>query len=163
IVGESGTGRRHVARVMHDLGPEPDAEFVHVVCAEDPAPGRLHRRGTVYLDQSQLLSSEHQRLWLGWGERAARGEPAARGSGSSTQLSETQKQGFLTSLHSALAERSMRLRVTLPRLVDRLEDLPELCAHLIEQHAVNLGRPRIELEPAALEKLRGYPWPGNVR
>jgi DNA-binding NtrC family response regulator len=163
IVGEPGTGRRHVARVMHDLGPEPDAEFVHVVCAEDPAPGRLQRRGTVYLDQSQLLSPENQRLWLGWGERAARGEPAARVIGSTTPLTETQKQGFLTSLNSALAERSMRLRVTLPRLVDRLEDLPELCAQLIEQHAVNLGRPRIELEPAALDKLRGYPWPGNVR
>src|SRR5262245_17046805 len=38
ILGDPGTGRGHVARVLHDLGPEADDEFVHVVCAGDPAP-----------------------------------------------------------------------------------------------------------------------------
>jgi DNA-binding NtrC family response regulator len=163
VVGEPGTGRRHVARVMHDLGPDADAEFIHVVCAEDPAPGRPLRRGTVYLDEAQLLSAENQRRWLAWSERSARGDSVARVISSIVPLPESQKQTFLAPLRSPLAEQSMRLRVELPRLVDRLDDLPALCTHLIEQHASNLGRPRIELEPDALEVLRDHPWPGNVR
>ena len=163
IVGEPGTGRRHTARVLHDLGPDADAGFVHVVCAEDPAPGEILRRGTVYLDQSQLLSHENARRWLEWSERGARGEPVARVICSTVPLTGEQKLGFLTAMRSPLAERSTRLRIALPRLVDRLEDLPELCAHLIEDLAANLGRPRIELEPAALEELRRHTWPGNVR
>jgi DNA-binding NtrC family response regulator len=164
IVGEPGTGRRHVARAMHDLGPDAEAEFVHVVCAEDPAPpSRPLRRGTVYLDQTELLSPQNQRLWLAWSERSACGEPIARVLSSTLPLSQATRQALLAQLRSPLADRSARLRVRLPRLADRLEDLPALCAHLIEQHAVNLGRPRIELEPEALAELGSYAWPGNVR
>jgi DNA-binding NtrC family response regulator len=163
IVGEPGTGRGHVARAMHDLGPEADAEFVHVVCAEDPAPPRLLRRGTVYLDQSELLSPQNQRLWLGWSERSARGEQVARVLSSTLPLSQPTRQAQLAELRSPMADRAARLRIRLPRLADRLEDLPALCDHLIERHAANLGRPRIELEAAALEELASYAWPGNVR
>jgi two-component system response regulator PilR (NtrC family) len=163
IVGEPGTGRRHVARAMHDLGSDADAEFIHVVCAQDPPPGRLLRRGTVYLDQSQLLSAENQRRWLGWSERSARGEPVARVISSSTPLPDAERLAILARLRSPIAEQATRLRVVLPRLADRLEDLPALCNHLIEQHASDLGRPQIELDSGALEVLRGYPWPGNVR
>jgi DNA-binding NtrC family response regulator len=163
IVGEPGTGRRHVARVLHDLGPDADAEFIHVVCAEDPAPGRPLRRGTIYLDQSQLLSPENTRRWLAWSERAARGESVARVISSSVPLPGPQGRALIVGLRSPVAERASRLHVRLPRLADRLEDLPALCAHLIEQHAANLGRPRIELDAEAFAELRKHPWPGNVR
>jgi DNA-binding NtrC family response regulator len=163
IEGEAGTGRQHIARAIHDLGTDADAEFVHVFCSEDPTPGKLLERGTVYLDQSDLLSPQNQRLWLGWAERAIRGQPVARMICTALPQTEGGRSARLARLRSPLAERVTRLRVTLPRLAERLEDLPALCNHFALQHARNLGRPRIELGADALEELRGHPWPGNVR
>jgi two-component system response regulator AtoC len=47
--------------------------------------------------------------------------------------------------------------------VDRLEDLPLLCSQLVESLAQMLQRPKIDLEPAALARLRAHSWPGNLR
>jgi DNA-binding NtrC family response regulator len=163
IEGEAGTGRQHVARAMHDLGADAGAEFVHVFCGEDPAPGKLLERGTVYLDQSDRLSPQNQRLWLGWAERAIRGQPVARLICAAPPQTEGGRRAALAHLRAPLAEQATRLRVTLPRLAERLEDLPALCRHFAQQHARDLGRPRIELEADALEALRGHAWPGNLR
>lgn len=163
IVGEPGSGRTHVARVMHALGPEPDGDFLHVIGADDPAPPTWPQRGTVYLDDAHLLSLSNRRLWLAWGERYARGESLARPISSTSPVPEPTRQAEVAQLRSEIADRSARLRVYLPRLADRLEDLPALCGQLIETLAAKLQRPKIELEPEALARLRSNPWPGNLR
>jgi DNA-binding NtrC family response regulator len=50
-----------------------------------------------------------------------------------------------------------------PPLRDRLEDVPALAEHLVTEIATRIGRPAPELAAGALECLRAYPYPGNVR
>jgi two-component system nitrogen regulation response regulator GlnG len=60
---------------------------------------------------------------------------------------------------------SYRLRVVtiaLPRLVDRLDDLPALVRHILGRVAQRLGR-SLALTDDAMERLRRHLWPGNVR
>jgi DNA-binding NtrC family response regulator len=53
-------------------------------------------------------------------------------------------------------------RVRIPPLRERLEDIPVLFRHLLDQFAAQ-GRPVPEVGPELVEKLKSYPWPGNVR
>jgi DNA-binding NtrC family response regulator len=50
-----------------------------------------------------------------------------------------------------------------PALRERTEDLPLLAASLLERLATDLKRESVSLSPAALERLRDHPWPGNIR
>jgi DNA-binding NtrC family response regulator len=158
IVGDVGTGRDHVARLLHELGPDADGSFDKRICAEqpEPAPGS----GSVYLDGLTDLEPDLQRRWA----RAIEARDQTSGPRIIASIDE-EPQGAETAgrLTPELAAVLTRFRVNLPRLSERLEDLPELCAHLIKQHAERLGRPVVELDAEALEVLSRHPWPENVR
>ncbi len=51
----------------------------------------------------------------------------------------------------------------IPPLRDRGSDIEVLIRHFLDHFKTHHGRPRLELSPAALDKLLGYNWPGNVR
>jgi two-component system nitrogen regulation response regulator GlnG len=53
--------------------------------------------------------------------------------------------------------------IHLPPLRDRGDDLPLLVQHYLRRFSRELGRQVREAAPEALERLRGYPWPGNIR
>jgi two-component system nitrogen regulation response regulator GlnG len=53
--------------------------------------------------------------------------------------------------------------IDLPPLRERGEDLPLLVRHFLRRFSRELGREVQEAAPEALERLRGYPWPGNIR
>jgi two-component system, NtrC family, response regulator AtoC len=55
------------------------------------------------------------------------------------------------------------VRLRLPPLRERLDDLPLLVSHLLERAAQRLWRTPATLSPEALRCLWSYPWPGNVR
>ena len=55
------------------------------------------------------------------------------------------------------------LRIDLPALRDRLEDIPILAGRLLDRHARRIGRDGVSFSEAALSALKSYPWPGNVR
>jgi transcriptional regulator with PAS, ATPase and Fis domain len=55
------------------------------------------------------------------------------------------------------------ISIQLPKLADRLEDLPLLTQHLITRLASKHNRPARFISPAALDALRFHTWPGNVR
>ncbi|QEL65491.1 PAS modulated sigma-54 specific transcriptional regulator, Fis family [Oryzomicrobium terrae] len=55
------------------------------------------------------------------------------------------------------------LSVTVPPLRQRLDDLPVLCEHILENIAQRTGLPQRELDASALDLLRRCPWPGNIR
>ena len=53
--------------------------------------------------------------------------------------------------------------ITLPPLRERREDVPLLIEHLLRQVSRELKTPKREIQPAALEKLMKYDFPGNIR
>jgi DNA-binding NtrC family response regulator len=55
------------------------------------------------------------------------------------------------------------VRIWLPPLRERMEDIPVLAETILRPLAKELGRPAMKISPRALKKLGSYSWPGNVR
>jgi DNA-binding NtrC family response regulator len=190
LEGESGTGKTMVAEMIHRLGPRAQAPFVVVDCgALAPAlieselfghergafTGATDRRigaleaaqgGTVFLDEIGELPLELQpKLLRALEERVIR----RLGSTQTVRLDvqmiaatnrDLRQQVALGRLRADLYYRLDVLRVTIPPLRDRREDIPELVEHFCR-------RTRADVAPARLERLKtvfaGRRWAGNVR
>jgi DNA-binding NtrC family response regulator len=55
------------------------------------------------------------------------------------------------------------VRIDLPPLRERPEDIPLLAMHFLERFASSAGRPVVEIHGEAMQALVDHPWPGNVR
>ena len=53
--------------------------------------------------------------------------------------------------------------IELPPLRERGDDLPMLVSHYVRRFGRELGREVVDIAPAAMDRLRDYPWPGNIR
>lgn len=193
ISGESGSGKELVARLIHEQGPRADRPFIPVNCGAIPAelmeseffghrkgsftgatedkPGLFQAAhgGTLFLDEVADLPLTMQVKLL----RAIQ-EKAVRAVGGQTEnvvdvriLSATHKdlaaevaaQRFRQDLYYRL--NVIELRV--PCLRERREDIPLLATSVLARLAQGSGLPAAQLTPAALETLKGYRFPGNVR
>jgi serine/threonine-protein kinase len=56
-----------------------------------------------------------------------------------------------------------RRRLTLPTLVERAEDLPDLVEHFVQLHARRTGKPVQRISKDSMERLKAYEWPGNIQ
>jgi two-component system response regulator AtoC len=186
LQGESGTGKEVVARALHANGPRAAGPFVPVNCAAIPETlleselfghGRgaftgAHRRrlgtfvradgGTLFLDEigdmPALMQAKVLRVLqdreihpLGGGE--ARTVDVRLICATNQNLERLVKQGRF---REDLFYRINVIRIEMPPLRDRREDLPDLCAALLAPSGKRLA-------PAALAAIERYAWPGNVR
>ena len=55
------------------------------------------------------------------------------------------------------------VRIVIPPLRDRRDDIPALARHFAARFAVDLKKPIVRFTPAAIKALRRHPWPGNIR
>ncbi|MDR0633426.1 MAG: sigma-54 dependent transcriptional regulator, partial [Azoarcus sp.] len=193
IHGESGTGKEVVARLIHGLGARAAAPFVPVNCGAIPPDlmeseffGYLKGSfsgattdksglfqaasgGTLFLDEVADLPLSMQVKLL----RAIQ-ECAVRPVGA--QAEEAVDVRILSASHRDLgklvAENRFRqdlyfrinvIALRVPPLRERLEDIPDLAAHVLARLAERDGGPRRALSSEALAALRQYPFPGNVR
>jgi DNA-binding NtrC family response regulator len=193
IRGESGTGKELAARALHDLGDRARAPFVRVHCAALPdnlleselfgydkgaftgatarKPGRveLAERGTLFLDeigdvtlamQVKLLrllqEREYERLG---GTQTIRADVRFVAATHRDLESMVKKGDFRQDLFYRLEV----LRVWMPPLRMRREDVPELARHLCRAFATANGRADVELTGPAIARLVSERWPGNVR
>lgn len=193
ISGESGSGKELVARLIHEQGARADRPFIPVNCGAIPAelmeseffghrkgsftgatedkPGLFQAAhgGTLFLDEVADLPLTMQVKLL----RAIQ-EKAVRAVGGQTEnvvdvriLSATHKdlaaevtaQRFRQDLYYRL--NVIELRV--PCLRERREDIPLLAHSVLTRLAQGSGLPPVQLSPAALETLKSYRFPGNVR
>jgi two-component system response regulator PilR (NtrC family) len=193
ISGESGSGKELVARLIHEQGARADRPFIPVNCGAIPAelmeseffghrkgsftgatedkPGLFQAAhgGTLFLDEVADLPLTMQVKLL----RAIQ-EKAVRAVGGQTEnvvdvriLSATHKdlaaevtaQRFRQDLYYRL--NVIELRV--PCLRERREDIPLLAHSVLARLAQGSGLPPVQLSPAALETLKSYRFPGNVR
>ncbi|HET6465666.1 MAG TPA: sigma 54-interacting transcriptional regulator [Nitrospiria bacterium] len=193
ITGESGTGKELLATFLHETGSRRNGPFVKVNCAALPitlieselfghekgsftgAVGlkkgkfELAHGGTLFLDEVGELPAEAQAklLWAlqeGEIQRVGGNHPilvdARVIAATNRDLSGDVKQGkFRDDLYYRLKVVELRC----PPLRERLEDLPVLAQHFIEQYSRKLGKPVVGISPSALKALANYSWPGNIR
>ncbi len=193
ISGESGTGKELVARMIHEQGPRSDQPFVPVNCGAIPQdlmeseffghkkgsfsgavsdqPGlfRAAHGGTLFLDEVAELPLHMQVKLL----RAIQ-EKSIRPVGDQSEipvdvriLSATHKD--LESLVRAgefrqdLYYRINVIRVQVPPLRDRTDDIPLLVRHIITKLCAAAGTAAPLIEESAITPLQAYAFPGNVR
>ncbi|MDE3032731.1 MAG: sigma-54-dependent Fis family transcriptional regulator [Acidobacteriota bacterium] len=193
IVGETGTGKELVARAIHARSARAEGPFVALNCAAMPEslleselfghekgaftgadrarPGLFEaaHEGTLFLDeagempaslQAKLLRVLMDGLVLRVGSRTARQVDVRVVAATHRDLRERIREGlFREDLYYRLAVVPLKV----PPLRERLEDLPQLAEAMLQRAARDMGLPLRRLAPAALEKLAGYAFPGNVR
>lgn len=193
ILGETGTGKELVARMLHDLSPRRRGPFVAVNCGALPdslleselfgykagaftgavkdKPGRfaLALNGTIFLDEIAELSTALQvKLLRVLQERTYEPLGATRSEvanarvivATNKDLSEEMRKG---SFREDLYYRVNVLRVELPPLRKRREDIPLLVTQFIDRFN-RLQKKSIQgVSGEALSLLMAHEWPGNIR
>jgi two-component system nitrogen regulation response regulator GlnG len=192
ITGESGTGKELVARALHDYGKRKGGPFVAINMAAIPrdlieselfghekgaftgantrSVGRFEQAegGTLFLDeigdmpmeaQTRLLRVLQQGEYTTVGGRTPIKTDVRIVAATNKELRYAIQQG---SFREDLFFRLNVVPLRLPPLRERVEDIPDLVRHFFAQGVAD-GLPAKHLEPAALERLKRYPWPGNIR
>ncbi len=164
ILGESGTGKSLIARTLHDLSDRRTQPFLIATSEDlqsfDGAQGLMSRvrGGTLLFDELTGYGKEAQL-------RAARLLDVLPEQGPRVMAT---AQGNLT---RALAEGGLRedlyyrlggVVLNVPPLRERIDDLEPLAEHFLTQ-AADDGATMRQLSPEAMELVRVYSWPGNVR
>jgi two-component system response regulator AtoC len=193
ITGESGVGKEVVAREIHRRGAycmEPFAAvniggiheglmeselFGHEKGAFTGAVARkqglfeLAGRGSLFLDeigemplplQVKLLRVLQERKIRRLGGNDDIPVNARIVSATNRDIETLVKEG---KFREDLYYRLNVFRLSIPPLRDRAEDIPLLAEHLLKKLSFRMGRPSPALSPDAAEKLRHYPFPGNIR
>jgi two-component system response regulator AtoC len=192
IVGETGTGKELVARAVHQESARGGL-FVPINCAAIPAElleselfghrkgaytgaerdrvGRFEAAsgGTLFLDeitemplalQAKLLRA----LQEGEIERLGGQRPIAVDLRVVAASNRDPQQAVAEGrLRQDLYYRLNVVRVEVPPLRERREDIPLLATHFLHSHCRELGRRPLRLAPETLRRLGDYAWPGNVR
>jgi two-component system response regulator HydG len=193
ITGESGTGKELVARALHVGGARKNRPFIAVNCgaiAEALIDSELfgHERGAftgaharhaglfdaadggvLFLDEIGDMPPQTQvRLLRVLQEGEVRPVGATQShtvdvrviAATNVDLKRAMREGkFREDLYYRLSP----LRIDLPALRDRLEDIPHIARRLLDRHGRRVGRAGVSFSDAAMAALTAYPWPGNVR
>ncbi len=193
ISGESGTGKELVARMIHGSGPRAEGPFVPVNCGAIPSElmeSELfgHKRGsftgavtdkvglipsaeggTLFLDEVADLPLHMQvKLLRVIQEKSVRPIGESRESPVDVRiLSATHKNlGELVAQAKFREDLFYRINVIelrVPPLRERAEDIPDLADNIVRRLSRRLGVEAPTITPAALEVLKNFPFPGNVR
>ncbi len=164
ISGESGTGKSLIARAIHDFSDRRTLPFV-VAAAADLAtmdgPATLlsrARNGSILFDEVSDLGDEAQARVVRMLDSLTDNAPRVMAT-SQTDLAEAMEEGrFRQDLYYRLSG----ITAQVPSLRERVEDIPLLAEHFLAR-AERTGLPLRRLSPDALELVRAYSWPGNVR
>jgi len=193
ITGESGTGKELVARALHDHSPRAGKPFIALNTSAIPADlleselfghekgsftgadaqrrGRFEQAdgGSLFLDEIGDMSTPLQTRLL---RVLAEGEFYRVGGQTPIRVDVR----VIAATHQNLQERVSRglfredlyhrlnvIRLELPPLRARAEDIPDLLTHYLGVAAHDLGVERKALAREAEAKLAAYGWPGNVR
>lgn len=193
IEGESGTGKELVAAAIHGLSPRAKGPFIPVNCSAIPtdlleselfghvrgaftgavadAIGlfRSANGGTIFLDEvAELPPALQVKLLRVLQEKEVRPVGATKSytvdlrviAATNRQIEEAMKDG---SLRQDLFYRLNVVRIQMPPLRERKEDIPALVAHFLRQFNQRFRREVTGLDPEALRALTAYDFPGNVR
>ncbi len=193
LEGETGVGKELAARSLHNLGRRRNREFVAVDCAALPADtleselfghelgafngavrqrvGRIQQadRGTLFLDEIETLTPVAQGKFLRVLEER---EITPLGSNSVRTLDLRVVAAAKSDLSEAVAAGTFRedllhrldvVRVRIPPLRERRDDIPLLFAHFLARACERLDGPHPMIDDRVRWRLHNHDWPGNVR
>jgi DNA-binding NtrC family response regulator len=192
IEGETGTGKEEVARAVHFASPRKERPMIAVNCAALPenlleselfghekgaftsAVGQRKGRfelangGTIFLDeigdvpaamQAKLLRVLQERRFERVGGTESIEVDVRVMAATNRSLQRLVKAGkFREDLYYRLDV----VKIDLPPLRDRLEDIPLLAMHFAQKYATSENPPK-QISPEAMDVLLAHRWPGNVR
>ncbi len=164
VTGESGTGKSLIARAIHDLSDRRTLPFV-VATAGDLAqmegPATLisrARNGTLLFDEVGDLDDEAQARIVRMLDSFTDNAPRILAT-SQADLARALDEG---KVRQDLFYRLGGVTLTVPSLRERVEDIPLLADHFFAR-AERDGLPLRRFSENALDLVRAYSWPGNVR
>ena len=193
VTGETGTGKELIARAIHHLSHRKDAVLVKVNCAAIPAglieselfghekgafTGALARkigrfeladRATIFLDEVGEIPLELQTKLL---RVLQEGEFERLGSTKTLKVNvrviaatnrDLEKEVREGRFRSDLFYRLKVFPIHLPALRDRQQDIPLLVAYFVTKFATMMGKKVESVAGPAMEMLKAYAWPGNIR
>jgi two-component system, NtrC family, response regulator HydG len=193
ITGETGTGKELVAQAIHQNSPRKNKPFVALNCAAlsenileselfghvkgaftDASTDRVGKfeyahGGTLFLDEVGDMPPATQIKLL----RVLESSEITRvGSNDPIKVNVRILSATNRNLEDAIAASTFRsdlyhrlkvVTISLPRLVERAQDIPLLIEHFIRQFARRHHKQIKSMQPAARLRLASYSWPGNVR
>ena len=193
ILGENGTGKELIARAIHQRSLRKDNSFVAVdmgaitetlfeselfghkkgsfTDAREDRPGRfeLASGGTLFLDeignlsmslQSKLLSALQSRQVTRVGANQPIPVDIRLICATNMPLTKMVQEG---TFRQDLLYRINTVEITVPPLSDRVEDIPLLADHYLKYYAKKYHKPVTSIAGEAVDKLKRYAWPGNIR
>ena len=193
ITGESGTGKELVARTIHKLSPRHERPWVAINCSAIPRDlmeselfgyvrgaftgatnnraGRLEQAqgGTLFLDeiadldaslQAKLLRVLQEREFSPVGSNQVRAADVRFIAATNRDLKELAREGRF---REDLLYRLDVYSIVVPPLRRRREDIPLLAQTFLLELAAEMDKKIMAFAPAALERLKRYDWPGNIR
>jgi transcriptional regulator with GAF, ATPase, and Fis domain len=193
VTGETGTGKEVIAGLIHGLSPRAEGPFVKMNCAALPETlleselfghekgaftgadrqrmGRFEQAhgGTLFLDEIGDMAPSTQAKLL----RVLQDKEFTRVGGTrplkadvriiAATHRELEREIAAGRFRDDLFFRLNVIRIPMPALRERPDDVEALAVHFAAQFARELGRPERRLSAAALARLREHRWPGNVR
>ena len=193
ITGESGTGKELVAKAIHANSPRKFFPMVSVHCGalteslleselfgheKGAFTGAVYNRkgrfemadsGTIFLDEIATISPKMQVELL----RVLETKSFVRVGGNKEISSDFRVLCATNRALKGLVEKGLfredlfyRLNVVninVPPLRERVEDIPLLIEYFIKKYCGSMNRPIIPIEPAALQRMEAYNYPGNIR
>lgn len=193
ILGENGTGKELIARAIHQRSLRKDNSFVSVdmgaitetlfeselfghkkgafTDAREDRPGRfeLANGGTLFLDeignlsmalQSKLLSALQSRQVTRVGANQPLNVDIRLICATNMPLAKMVQEG---TFRQDLLYRINTVEIHVPPLSDRVEDIPMLAQHYLQYYAKKYHKLVNNIAPEAMDKLKRYAWPGNIR
>jgi DNA-binding NtrC family response regulator/tetratricopeptide (TPR) repeat protein len=193
ITGESGTGKDLVARAIHAGSPRRSAMFLPYNCtsatreladsqlfghrrgsftgavADQPGVLRTAVGGTLFLDEVGDLPIDVQPKLLRFLEQ---GEVLPVGETRPTRVDVRVVAATNADLEHRVSDGKFRedlfyrlsvIRIHVPPLRDRREEIPHLSTFFLREASERLGKPGIRLSPDTLDLFDAFSWPGNVR
>ena len=193
IAGESGTGKELVARAIHFNSPRKERPFVALNCgalsetlldselfghirgaftsADSNKKGLIEvaEKGTIFLDeigemsplvQVKLLRVLQERRFRRLGGTDEVEADIRIIAATNRDLSKMVAEG---QFREDLFYRINVIPIRLPALRERREDIPQLAAHFVARFAKLMDKPVTAISGDALELLKAYAWPGNIR
>lgn len=193
ILGQSGVGKEHIARLLHQMSSRCQKPLVVVDCGATP-PNLLESElfghvkgaftnairdrkgliesaqgGTLFLDEVGNISPEMQvRLLRFLEERKIRRVGDLQEIPVDCRIISATNSNLRAEIDSGRFREDLyyRLRVVtleIPELKERKEDIPRLAGYFVKMFCKRHNKPLLRVSPETLEWLTEYPWPGNVR